>query len=375
MNKRFLLCASYAESLVTFRGALIDSIVAAGYEVHAAAPELESDSVVGKALLAKGVWVHSVTMKRAGANPFSDMATLVSLFILMRRVRPEVVLSYTIKPVIYAGLAAWLSGIKRRFSLITGLGYAFNEKASIKYRVINFVARSLYRFSLSRTSCVFFQNPDDERLFRALNLISPKVQSCVVAGSGINLSEFPPSTLPQANSFLLIARLLGDKGVREYVQAAELVKEKYPEAIFKIVGWIDDNPDAINKSELDAWIANGTIDYLGKLGDVRPAIKNSSIYVLPSYREGTPRTVLEAMAMARPIITTDAPGCRETVRDGVNGYLVPIKNVDALADAMCKLIECPAKISKMGKKSREIASSKYDVHKVNAVMLEKMGLV
>lgn len=373
-GNKVLIVAGYAESLVTFRGALIDSIISAGYEVHAAAPELESCPTVREKLLDKGVVLHSIPMRRTGVNPFVDIITLVSLVFLMLRIRPDVLLSYTIKPVIYSGLAAWITGISRRFSLITGLGYAFNKKRSSKYLFVNFIVQSLYRFSLQKSSLVFFQNPDDEQLFRKLGLVPAKVRSCVVAGSGINLADFPPAPLPETKSFLLIARLLGDKGVREYVQAAEVVKEKYSEISFKLVGWIDENPDAIKQSELDTWISNGTIEYLGKLSDVRPAIRDCSIYVLPSYREGTPRTVLEAMAMSRPIITTDAPGCRETVVDGVNGYLVPVKDVASLAKAMYKLIESPEKIAEMGAKSRMMASGKYDVHKVNAIMIEEMGL-
>ena len=173
---------------------------------------------------------------------------------------------------------------------------------------------------------------------------------------------------------MLIARLLGDKGVREYVQAARIVKKTHSNITFYLVGWIDENPDAIHQEELDCWVSEGVISFEGKLTDVRPAIEKCSVYVLPSYREGTPRTVLEAMAMGRPIITTDAPGCRETVVDGDNGFLVPVKSVDALVKAMQKFIDDPDLIAKMAKHSREIAIEKYDVDKVNAVMLREMDI-
>ena len=162
--------------------------------------------------------------------------------------------------------------------------------------------------------------------------------------------------------------------MREYAQAAALVKRCYPEVVFRLVGWIDDNPDAIGQAELDAWIMAGTIDFLGKLSDVRPAISDSSVYVLPSYREGTPRTVLEAMAMGRAVVTTDAPGCRETVVEGDNGFLVPVQDASALAESMMTLVESPDMVAAMGARSRQIAEEKYDVHKVNAVMLRGMGL-
>ena len=169
--------------------------------------------------------------------------------------------------------------------------------------------------------------------------------------------------------------MLVDKGIREYAQAAAIIKAKYPQAQFDLVGWIDDNPNAIQQHELDDWISSGLFNFWGKLADVKPAIAACAIYVLPSYREGTPRTVLEAMAMGRPIITTDAPGCRETVIDGLNGYLVPVKAVDELAQAMEKFIINPALIAQMGAASRQLAQEKFDVNAVNQVMLCEMGIL
>ncbi|MEQ8800540.1 MAG: glycosyltransferase, partial [Haliea sp.] len=189
-------------------------------------------------------------------------------------------------------------------------------------------------------------------------------------------SHFACSPLPENGpNFLLIARLLGDKGVREYVAAASKVRERHPDARFRLVGFIDGNPDSITQRELEQWIVDGDIDYLGELDDVRPAIADASVYVLPSYREGTPRTVLEAMSMGRPIITADAPGCRETVSHGDNGYLVPVKAVDELVEAMEYFITRPDLIHQMGARSREIAVEKYEVQKVNAQMLEGMGIL
>jgi glycosyltransferase involved in cell wall biosynthesis len=235
--------------------------------------------------------------------------------------------------------------------------------------------RVLYRFALGRTHKVFFQNADDERLFRKLGLLPAFVPSVVVNGSGVDVASFSSKPLPLGTiSFLMIGRLLGDKGVREYAAAARRIKAFHPRARFQLVGWIDTNPDAIGQSELDSWTTDGTLEFLGKLKDVRPAIAASTVYVLPSYREGTPRTVLEAMAMGRPIITTDAPGCRETVIDQQNGFLVPVKSVEALAEAMMKFIEDPSLALRMGRRSREIAEAKYDVHNVNAVMLREMGI-
>jgi glycosyltransferase involved in cell wall biosynthesis len=232
----------------------------------------------------------------------------------------------------------------------------------------------LYALSLRSATLVFFQNPDDQALFQQLQLIGSETPTTVVNGSGVDLGDFNVVSLPEKISFLLIARLLGDKGVREFVDAARAVRAEYEHVVFKVVGWIDENPDAILQEELDAWVGDGTLVFLGRLKDVRPAIADSSVYVLPSYREGTPRTVLEAMAMGRPVITTDAPGCRETVVDGENGFLISVKDVQGLTAAMLKFVYSPDLISSMGKKSRALAELKYDVDKVNAAMLRGMGI-
>ena len=370
----FLLVASFPDSLIKFRGPLIEALIQAGCQVHVAVPGLDAESDIASHLSGLGVTVQDIPLERTGLNPVRDLAAMLALLKLVGQIRADDVLGYTIKPVIYGTLAAWLGGVRHRFALITGLGYAFTGEATGLRKLLRALIQQLYRFSLSRNCLVFFQNPDDEALFRQLKLLKPAIPSRVVNGSGVDVAEYAVSPLPAAPAFLLIARLLGDKGVREYAQAAALVKAQYPDAVFQLVGWIDDNPDAIRQQELDEWVASGTVEFLGKLADVRPAIAESSVYVLPSYREGTPRTVLEAMAMGRAVITTDAPGCRETVVDGDNGYLVPVQDVASLADAMMKLIESPDRVARMGASSRQIAEEKYDVHKVNAVMLNEMGL-
>lgn len=370
----FLLVASFPESLIKFRGPLIDALLAAGQEVHVAVPCLEPTGSVAIALTDKGVRVHGISLRRTGLNPLRDVGLVLSLIFLIWRLRPQAVLGYTVKPVIYGSIAAWVTGVKHRFALVTGLGYAFTGTASGKRALLRRLIQHLYRFALKRTHRVFFQNPDDEALFREFRLLPDTVPSSVVSGSGVDVAEYSVAPLPDKPCFLLIARLLGDKGVREYAQAAQLVKAVYPEAVFRLVGWIDDNPDAITQWELDQWVDSGLLEFLGRLDDVRPAISDCSVYVLPSYREGTPRTVLEAMAMGRAVITTDAPGCRETVVDGDNGFLVPVKDVDALAEAMIKIVETPGLAARMGERSRRIAEAKYDVHKVNAAMLRGMGI-
>lgn len=373
--RRVAIVAGYASSLINFRGPLVKALCDAGLEVHAIAPGLNDDKETQAQLEAWGAITHDVPMQRTGTNPLRDLKALRQLYSLFREIQPDVVLGYTIKPVIYGTLAAWLAKVPRRFTLITGLGYAFTGEARGKRGLIQRMVRGLYRQVLKRADLVFFQNPDDEALFRKLGLLRQEAPTQVVNGSGIDTALFTQAPLPKGTpSFLLIARLLGDKGIREYVAAAAQVRAHYREAVFRLVGFIDENPDSITQTELDGWIADGHIEYLGALDDVRPAIAECSVYVLPSYREGTPRTVLEAMAMGRPIITTDAPGCRETVVEGDNGYLVPVKAVDELVDAMTRFIDQPELVASMGQRSRAIAEEKYDVHKVNAVMLEVMGI-
>jgi len=370
---KFLLIAGLAESLLNFRGPLIAALQARGLQMHVAAPDLPFGHPTRLQLETLGMTVHSIPMLRTGTNPLADMQTFWALWRLMRRIRPQFVLGYTVKPVIYGSIAALLTGVPRRFALITGLGYAFQGEGR-RGRLQTLVQR-LYALALSRVHKVFFQNPDDEALFRGRNLLAVGTPSCVVNGSGVDVSSFTVATLPPGlPRFLLIARLLGDKGVREYAQAARCIRVAHPGVQFALVGWIDSNPDAIAQAELDVWVEQGDIEFLGKLDDVRPAIAGCSVYVLPSYREGTPRTVLEAMAMGRAVITTDAPGCRETVVDGDNGFLVPVKSSDALAAAMERFINEPQLAWRMGARARHVAEEKYDVHKVNAVMLKEMGI-
>lgn len=369
-----LIIASYPESLITFRGALINALVAKGLAVYVAAPFLTAEHPIARELIARGAIPHQIKLSRTGMNPVADLSAAFGMYALIRKIKPACMLAYTIKPVVYGLMAGRLAGVAHRFALITGLGYAFQGEEQGERSKVRWLVQKLYCASLSGAHKVFFQNPDDELLFRSLAILPKSVPSCVVNGSGIPVDQFVVAGLPTAPQFLLIARLLGDKGIREYAEAASQLKQRHPHAVFRLVGWIDENPDAIRQLELESWITSGVIDFLGKLEDVRPAIEDCSVYVLPSYREGTPRTVLEAMAMGRPIITTDAAGCRETVVNGDNGFLVPVKSVDALVEAMERFILDPDLAVRMGRRSREIAVEKYDVHKVNATMLSEMGI-
>lgn len=379
---KFLIVTSFLPSVLNFRGKLLEALKNNGLEIHIFAPDLKDFAEEKSKLEALGYMVYDIPMQRTGTSPTADLNTLWAMYKLIKQIKPDYVLAYTIKPVIYGTLAAWMAKVPQRFALITGLGYAFqNVEQGSKRSLFQKIVHNLYKNALAHTHKVFFQNPDDLKLFQDLKLINKQLPAVVVNGSGVNVSDFNVLALPIDQnqqtkiSFLLIARLLGDKGVREYAAAAKIIKTQYPHVEFNLVGWIDENPNAISQAELEMWIAENTLNYWGKLSDVRPAIAQSSIYVLPSYREGTPRTVLEAMAMGRAIITTDAPGCRETVINGDNGFLVEVKSVDSLVHAMQQFIQQPDLIVKMGQRSRQITLEKYDVHQVNNHMMQEMGLI
>jgi glycosyltransferase involved in cell wall biosynthesis len=340
-------------------------------EVHVAIPDVTGIGKQDNRADQNGVVWHDIPLSRTGMNPFADLLLLHVLYKLVRSVRPSIMLAYTAKPVIFGALAARLCGVPSINVLISGLGYAFTDRSG----VLQLVLRALYKLSLRNVNRIFFQNPDDEQVFRELGVIGKQTPAVVIRGSGVNLSAYEASQVPESSArFLMIARLLGDKGVREYVSAARQMKKEFPETSFSLVGWIDENPDAVTLEELDEWISEGVIEFAGRVDDVRPELARCHVYVLPSYREGTPRTVLEAMSMGRAIITTDAPGCRETVIHGENGYLVPVKSVAGLIGAMQKFVCNPELAKSMGARSREVAEEHYDVRKVNDVMLREMGI-
>src|SRR5574343_74073 len=329
MADRVMILGSFADSLVRFRGRLIEDLLNAGLEVVACAPEISA--ATRERLESMGARVIEVPMQRTGLNPLSDTALVLHLVRLLKRERPDVLFAYTIKPVVYGGIAARLVGGVRFTPMITGLGYAFTSNAGIQRRVVSSLAQLLYRFALGKAARVFFQNPDDLKVFNDLGILRTGAPTHLIAETGIDIFEFRPTPLPQMAVFLMSARLVADKGVREYASAARMVRKVYPDAKFLLAGWIDENPTAISEKELGEWVASGDIEFLGKLEDVRPALSQCSVYVLPSYREGTPRTVLEAMAMGRAVVTTDAPGCRETVDPEENGYIVPPRDALSLA--------------------------------------------
>lgn len=370
-KKKVLVVGSFAPSLIRFRGPLIEAIVAKGHSVVAAAPGI--DAAMAEELRGVGASAREIPLRNVSLSPFAMLKSLRAMRRLIRDERPDVIIAYTIKPVIVAALAGTAERVPSLVSLITGAGYAFTGGRELKRIVSRMAASWLYRVALKRSHVIVFQNPDDEALFRRLRLVPRDRETVIVNGSGVDIEHFSPAPLPEGPSFLMIARLLKDKGIREFAEAAKRLKTLHPDVPISLVGDFDPSPDSLGREELAQLVASG-IDYKGHLDDVRPAIAECSVYVLPSYREGTPRSVLEAMAMGRAIVTTDAPGCRETVREGENGFLVRPRDADSLLEGMKRFIDDPGLATVMGGASRRIAEAKYDVRKVNAELLRHAGL-
>jgi len=368
---KIVVISSHTKSLINFREEMIKDFVKLEHEVITLGPDEGFENQIEEF----GAKYINYPLKRTGLNPLQELKSLFFIIKILRRIKPNKILSCAIKPAIYGSLAANLAGIPKIYSMITGLGYIFTD-TSFKQFILSFLVKNLFRFALRNNRAILFQNPDDLKFFQKSNLLSKNVKPVLINGSGVDIMKYyfsEPKLKPI--SFLLIARLIWDKGIKEYITAARILKDKYPDIKCKLLGPYDSNPAAVQITHIKEWIKEGIIDYLGETDDVRPYIANCSAYVLPSYyREGTPRSILEAMSMGKPIITTDAPGCRETVLNGINGFLVPVKNSALLANAMERFILEPDLICEMGIKSREIAQKKYDVRKINKVILKTMGI-
>lgn len=367
--KKFILISPKNRTAYNFRGDLIMSIIDKGYEVVVTGPnKIDVDKI--EALGARFV---EIPINKNGTNPLADMKYMFALRRLMKKERPDATLGYTIKPAIYGAMAAKLAGVKSRTSMITGAGYLFTAK-SVQAKLTGVIGKILYKMGLGCANHVVFQNEDDLRDFTKMHLVN--IQKCaVVNGSGVNMEYFALAPLPEKPVFFMLSRALYSKGVKEYLDACRIVHGKYPEVRCMYLGAIEPMPDAIPQEEVQSYIDDGSIEYYGETSDVRQYTALCSVFVLPSYREGTPRTVLEAMSMGRPIITTDVPGCRSTVIDGRNGFLVPAYNAEAVAEKMIWFIRNPNAINQMGYESLAYCKEKFEVGAVNLSMLTIMGIL
>ena len=366
---KFVLISPKNRTVYNFRGDLIKEIIAKGYEVVVTGPDRTDVSKIE----ALGARFYEIPMEKTGTNILGDLKYFKELIIFLKTEKPDATLGYTSKPCIYGSLASKRAKVKNVTSLVTGGGYTFIS-TTFKARTLGLLVRFMYRIAFRKADRVIFQNRDDMNEFCEKGLVKRKKCS-FVNGSGVNLNHFKPAPLPANVSFFMLSRLLKSKGVCEYLEAARLVKRKYPEAKFYILGKYESAmQDAIDRAYVEKFISEGIVERFDETDDVRPYYAMSSVYVLPSYREGTPRTVLEAMAMGRPIITTDTQGCRETVIDGINGFLVPVRDSNAVADKMNWFIQNSDKIADMGQRSTQYVKEKFDVKKVNADMIRLMNL-
>jgi glycosyltransferase involved in cell wall biosynthesis len=370
---KFLLIGGFASSLINFRGPLLKRLVQ-DFEVYAAAPFIDEDT--RSKVEAIGAKCVSNSFERTGLNPIKDLKALMAFRKQVKAIKPDYVLAYTIKPVVFGLKAAKFRNVKR-FALITGKGSGFDE-SSFKSRTIARLVKKLYRDTLKSVDGVIFQNKDDKDFFVQHKLVGHVNRVEVIEGTGVDLEYYrlkSKPSIPEKVKFLFIARLIKEKGIPELVEASEILRKKGHAFEVQLLGWIDPNPGGISKAEIDSLHNSGVINYLGTTSDVRPYIEAADVFVLPSYyNEGLPRTIQEAMAMKKPIITTDHPGCRETVEEHRNGFLVPVKDAKALANAMAYFMEQPDQVLKMGAESYEIAKERFDVNKINERLLNFMEL-
>ncbi|WP_434715460.1 glycosyltransferase family 4 protein [Paraburkholderia sp. A3RO-2L] len=367
-----VLVCNTAWAIYTYRQGFLRALNAAGAQVTVIAPRDRTF----EPLAAMGCDCIDLHVASKGTNPLDDLRTLLALFKHYRGLKPDVVFHYTIKPNIYGSVAAGLACVPS-VAVTTGLGYVFIQKSRAAQ-----VAKRLYRFAFRFPREVWFLNRDDESAFKQQNLLVHPERARLLHGEGVDVEEYAFTPLPEREefAFVLIGRLLWDKGVGEYVEAARQLRERYPHARFRLLGPVGvDNPSAITREEVAAWEREGVVEYLGETADVRPYIADADCVVLPSYREGVPRTLMEASAMGRPIVATDVPGCREVVTDGENGLLCPARDAASLAGALSRMLDMtPSARAAMAERGRKKIAKEFDervvVQRYRELIRELTGL-
>ncbi|WP_372829034.1 glycosyltransferase family 4 protein [Psychrobacter maritimus] len=376
--RKVMLIGTVASSFLGFRADLIKQLLLKNYKVYALTSEYTQEELKGIELL--GAIPITYELNRGGINPLADAKATYALSKKIEDINPDLVFSYFSKPVIFGTLAAKLAKVPRVIGMLEGLGYTFTEQPeglSKKAQLIKSIQVLLYKIALPQLDNIIFLNPDDPKdLLEAYHIKVKKLD--VLGGIGLDLDEYnyqPIETIDSPISFLFIGRMLKEKGIHDFIAAAKIVKQSYPNVQFTVLGAIDSsNPGALQQSELDRLVSSNVINYPGQVDDVQKWVADSHVFVLPSYREGVPRSTQEAMAIGRAVITTDVPGCRETVVDGVNGFLVEKWNPQSLAEKMIYFIEHPEEIKKMGYESYKIAQDKFDADKVNKRLIDMLGL-
>lgn len=374
MKKSIALVSTKVRDHIGFRGTLIQSLAGKGVKVYALASDYDDDS--RSEIVRLGAEPVDISMARTGMNPLIDIRDTRRLVKVLKKISPDVLLCSFIKPVVYGMIAGWMADVPHRVAMIEGLGYVYTEDEigpNRKKTLLRAIVSALYRFALRRAHRVVFLNLDDLNDFLQWKIVDAS-KSTVLGGIGVDLNEWPfvPPVMEPVR-FLFVARLLREKGIEQFLDAARRVKRRYPATEFVVLGDLDSNPGCIKAIQVQKWVESRVGEWPGYVA-VPPWLERSSVFVLPSYyREGVPRSTQEAMAMGRPIITTDSPGCRDTVDDGVNGFVVPIRDDNALADAMMRFIEQPDLIVSMGRESRRLAEERFNVHTVNQRLMEILG--
>lgn len=374
---KIAIIGTVASSILSFRRDLIKTLLLNGHDVYALATDY--NEVSRQDVINLGAVPTEYNFNRTGINPAQDLLDTIKLSNTLKKIKPDLVFSYFAKPVIFGTIAARLAGVKRRVAMLEGLGFIFTDQPagrSIKNRVLRAVQVHLYKITFPLLEQIIFLNPDDPKdLVNSYKIKIKKVT--VLGGIGLDLSEYP-YVKPNINevSFLFIGRLLKEKGIDDFIEAARLVRQQYPNIKFTVLGGLDEgNPGGLKATTLSKLINIGLIEYPGHVNNISEYIAKHSVFVLPSYyREGVPRSTQEAMAVGRPVITTDLPGCRETVLDGRNGFLIPPWRPDVLAKKMIYFIEKPDQIEKMGLESYYMAQQKFDAIKVNSRLMEMLNL-
>ena len=368
MSRRLMFVVNNPAFFMSHRVPVALAAQQAGYDVHVAT--MDGPAVAD--IQALGMTHHAIPMTRSGKHPLQELGTLLALVRLFRRVRPDVVHLVTIKPVLYGGIAARIARVPGMVAAISGLGFVFLSN-SLKMRLVRAVVARLYRVALGHpNSRVIFQNANDRDLLKSLGAVRDE-QVVMIRGAGVDLEAYRASPEPPAPPVVvtMVARLLRDKGVREFVEAAALLRARGVPVTMQLVGGLDaGNPASATQQEVDAWQRDGAVQALGERSDIAELYAASHIAVLPSYREGLPKSLIEAAACARAVVTTDVPGCRDAIEPGQTGLLVPVRDAQSLADAIARLAEDAALRQRMGAAGRALAEREFDIKRVARIHVE-----
>ncbi|WP_434644367.1 glycosyltransferase family 4 protein [Achromobacter piechaudii] len=368
MSRRLMFVVNNPAFFMSHRVPVALAAQQAGYDVHVAT----MDGPAVAEIQSLGMTHHAIPMTRSGKHPLQELNTLRALVRLFRRVRPDVVHLVTIKPVLYGGIAARLARVPGMVAAISGLGFVFLSN-SLKMRLVRAVVARLYRVALGHpNSRVIFQNANDRDLLKSLGAVRDE-QVVMIRGAGVDLDAYRATPEPPSPPVVvtMVARLLRDKGVREFVEAASILRKRGLPVTMQLVGGVDaGNPTSATQQEVDAWQRDGAVEALGERSDIASLYAACHIAVLPSYREGLPKSLIEAAASGRAVVTTDVPGCRDAIEPGKTGLLVPVRDAPALADAIARLVEDAALRQSMGEAGRRLAESEFDIRRVARVHVE-----